>query len=74
LLEHGFFLPVFQNFELGRDELKLFFNLGEEGLAGADLLFVAEGQFDALTQQCIREATLATFTGGRWCTYSMKPG
>jgi hypothetical protein len=69
LLEHGFFLPVFQNFQLGWDELQFFFDLGNKGFTGADLLFVAEGQFDALAQQCIRESTLATFTGGRRCLF-----
>jgi hypothetical protein len=69
LLEHGFFLPVFQNFQLSRDELQLFFDFVKEGLTGANFFFVAEGQFDALAQQCIREATLPTFTGGRWCIF-----
>jgi hypothetical protein len=69
LLEHGFFLPVLKNLQLSGNELQLFLNLGKEGLAGSRLFFVAEGQFDALAQQCIREATLTTFTGGRRCIF-----
>src|SRR5690554_3779359 len=58
LLEHRFFLPVFQYLELGGDVLKLFLHLGEEGFDGPGLLFITQQQLDALTQQVIREATL----------------
>jgi len=69
LLEHGFFLPVLKNLQLSGNELQLFLDLGEEDLTGANFFFVAEGQFDAPAQQCIREAALPAFTGGRWCIF-----
>ncbi|GAB0154598.1 hypothetical protein MnBA_39980 [Marinobacterium sp. BA1] len=59
LLENRFFLPVFQHFELSRDVFQLFLDLGEEGFHCPSFFLIAEAQLDALTQQIIREATLA---------------
>jgi hypothetical protein len=55
LLEHRFFLPVFQHFELGGDIVQLFLHLGEEGFDGPGLLFITQQQLDALTQQVIEK-------------------
>jgi len=64
LFEYRLFLPVFQHFQLSGDELQLFLDLGEEGLAGPGLLFVAESELNTLAQQLVGKAALTTLTGG----------
>jgi hypothetical protein len=59
LLEHGLFLPVLQDFQLGRNKLQLFLHLGEEHFACADLFFITEGQREARHLPRRRSAVIA---------------
>lgn len=49
------------------NEFQLFPHFGEEGLAGADFLFVAESQLNTLTQECVGETAVAALARARRC-------
>ena len=56
LLEDGLLLPVFDDLRLGRHDVELFLDLGEEGLARAGLFCVAQRQMDLDARQPVGEA------------------
>lgn len=58
VLEDRLLLPVLEGSRLGRHAVQLFFDFGEEGRRGPDLLILAQRQIDAHARQPVGEAVV----------------